>query len=63
MKATCPNEPEHNVFFTTAHVVEEWKVDREGNFIMVCGTLETVHGPHPDNVWECAICGCHAEVE
>ena len=33
MKATCPNDPNHNRFLTTAHVMEEWKVDSEGNFI------------------------------
>ena len=64
-RRVCPNNPNHNTFITTAHVVEEWVVDEHGNFIEHCGegALETAHGPSHDNVWECASCGCAATKE
>ena len=63
MKATCTQSPDHNVFYTTAHVVEEWKVDREGNFLSLNETVEVTHKPNRFNKWECAICGSLARVE
>lgn len=63
MKAICPNDPNHTEFETTAHVMELWKVDSEGNFIETLETLQTDHEPSPDNDWACAICGATAKVE
>lgn len=63
MKAHCPNSAEHDEFFTNAQVLEEWRVDRDGHFIEVIESLQTVHGPHRDNEWICAICGALAEVK
>jgi len=63
MKATCPANPKHNKFLTTAHVMEEWLVDAEGNWIETRQCLQTDHGPDPDNDWACAICGETAKVE
>lgn len=62
MKAICPNNPNHKKFVTSAHVVEEWVVDESGNFVEVLSTLETAHGPNPDNLWFCYECGTDAEV-
>ena len=57
MKATCPNNPEHNRFSTTAHVSQEWEVDRNGDFqseIVSC--LDITHYPNPQNLWICLDC-------
>ena len=63
MKATCPKNPEHKRFLTVAHVQEEWVVDEHGTFQEVRGTLDTVHGPNPGNIWCCNECGIEAKVE
>jgi len=62
MKARCPKSEEHGAFSTTAHVVEEWMVDEHGDFVEHIATLETTHGPDPDNTWTCMDCGAAAEV-
>lgn len=62
MKATCPNNPSHNRFSTIAHVMEEWEVDESGNFVAVIDSLQTDHGPDPDNIWCCLECGAEAKV-
>ena len=58
MKARCSENSTHNRFLTSAHVKEEWKVDRYGNWQETMGSIETVHDPDPYNIWTCAICGC-----
>ena len=63
MKATCPNDPAHDRFYTTAHVAQTWEVDREGNFVSDLSTDEVTHFPDPDNTWQCKICGADATVE
>lgn len=64
VKATCLKNKEHDEFYTTAHVMQEWRVDNEGNFIEVVeDCLQTTYGPNKDNTWLCAICGSVAEVK
>lgn len=63
MKATCPNDPEHKQFLTTAHLMQEWVVDEHGNFVEHSLDLETSHGPDSGNIWTCYTCGAQAEVE
>jgi len=63
MKAICPNSFKHDRFITTAHVVEEWVVDENGNWCETLNTLETVSDPNPGNLWTCAVCGAQAEVK
>ena len=64
MRATCTENPEHTQFVTTAHVMQEWIVDREGNFQGVSNeALETTHPPDPANIWTCSQCGAPAEVK
>jgi len=63
MKATCTKNRRHKKFHTSAHVMEEWLVDQEGNWIETVETLQTDHGPDADNTWTCAICGADAKVE
>lgn len=62
MTATCPNNPAHDQFLTTAHVMEEWVVDRAGNYLDTETCMETTHGPDPDNLWICKSCGAEAKV-
>jgi len=63
MRATCPKNPEHKRFSTVAHVMEEWEVDAEGNFVRVIESLQTDHGPDAGNTWACLECGAEAKVE
>lgn len=66
MKATCnhcKDNPNHRrKFCTIATVVEEWLVDENGNWVETVESLDTVNGPHSENVWTCADCGNQAEV-
>jgi succinate dehydrogenase/fumarate reductase-like Fe-S protein len=57
MKAVCPNNEKHNKFLASAHVVQTWEIDNEGNFLKEVSTDETTHSPNTDDVWTCAICG------
>lgn len=53
----CPNNCSAN-FITSAHVMQDWKVDPEGNFVeCIDGAVETTHGPDDGNIWTCAECG------
>ena len=46
------------LFYTTAHVMEEWLVDEHGNFIETSSNcLEVDTDPDDDNIWTCARCG------
>ena len=51
----------HMEFTTTAHVMQEWLVDKHGDFISaVADCLEVTHTPDDGNIWECAKCGFSA---
>lgn len=63
MKATCPENPDHKTFSTTAHVSQLWEVDENGDFISVIkDCLDISHRPDSGNIWECQTCGAEAEV-
>jgi hypothetical protein len=62
MRARCPKDSRHLRFLTTAHVMEEWKVDEHGNFLEKTETLQVDHGPDLGNLWTCAECGEEAIV-
>ncbi|MFY0516504.1 hypothetical protein ACOMCU_01545 [Lysinibacillus sp. UGB7] len=63
MKAVCPKDKEHKLFITTAHVVQEWVVDENGDFNSVAKEcIETLHGPQMENSWTCKICGAEASL-
>lgn len=48
-------------FIVTSHVVQEWKVDGEGNFIECTDDcVEVTHSSDNDDVWSCANCGHNA---
>ena len=66
MKVTCPKNPKHKTFITTAHVMQEWIVNEHGEFNRVhrdgeC--LEVIITPDPEEVWTCYFCGAEAKVK
>lgn len=64
MKAICPNNETHKQFTTVAHVMQNWLVDDEGNWLeTVEDSIETSFGPNKDNIWTCATCGSEAIVK
>lgn len=63
MKATCPKNPKHKKFVTTAHEVHDWVVDESGDFIKDLGCTEVAHKPDSGNYWTCDICGSEAKIE
>lgn len=63
MRARCPKSPDHKRFLTTAHVVEDWVVDENGDFLEKADeAIEVSAPPHPQNTWTCQECGAEAEV-
>lgn len=64
LKAICPKDENHNEFITVAHVMQDWKVDSEGNWLdTIDESVEVSFKPNPDNIWTCAICGTEANVK
>lgn len=59
----CPNGCPNATFITAAHVMQDWEVDAEGEFLKTvdeCAQID--HGPHNDNIWACSRCGAEAEM-
>lgn len=70
LKITCPKNPKHNRFETTAHVMQIWAVDNDGEFVRCLDDcLEVDQGPEKGNCFTCIckvkgeICGANAIVE
>lgn len=62
MKVTCPNNPKHKRFCTTAHVMQDWIVDNDGLWVRTLDeSVQTVHGPTKGNSFTCMAKGCGAE--
>lgn len=56
-KKVCPNGCNKG-FSTTAHVMQQWKVDERGNYKDVLqDCLEVTHKPDFESVWKCIECG------
>lgn len=50
-------------FYTVAHIVQEWRVDADGDFIAVGSEcLEVTADPDDGNIWECGTCGMEGEL-
>ena len=63
MKRICP-KCGNNTFITTAHVMQDWIVDAEGNYLETSNNCVQVdHEPDPDNIWSCSRCGAEAVEE
>ena len=60
-KHICPNCGGKK-FFTTAHAVQRWLVDEDGNFIEDKGMNIVVEEPDDENTWICAACGKEGQV-
>jgi len=55
----CGNE----TFYTSAHVVQEWLVDKNGEYLETSeDCLEVAADPDDDNIWTCAKCGAEAVI-
>lgn len=51
-------------FETTAHVMQSWTVDADGDFLSVRDDcLQVTHEPDDGNIWTCVRCGAEAVVE
>ena len=49
-------------FYVTAHVAQDWLVDRHGNYLKTENECAyTIHKPDNDDMWMCADCGYHAD--
>lgn len=49
----CGNEE----FLVSAHVVQDWKVDKNGNFIEEINSCsEVTHEPDDEDLWTCTKC-------
>lgn len=56
----CPNLC-GEALTTTAHVMQDWQVDAEGEIMNVVNDcLEVTHGPDHGNIWTCDGCGAEA---
>ena len=59
----CPNCGSEE-FLVTAHVTQDWLVDKHGEFMQVENEcVEVTHQPKDDDIWQCADCGYNAEGE
>lgn len=63
MKIKCPVNPLHDRFMATAHVTEDWILDKDGHFVEVdkSYTSITTHYPTKKDVIICKICGSIAK--
>ena len=45
------------IFYVTAHVVQDWKVDANGDYIETMeDCIEVAHFPDDMDIWSCANC-------
>jgi hypothetical protein len=64
MKAVCPNDTNHKEFITVAHIMQDWKVDENGEWLeKIDPSVQTSYNPNSDNIWTCAACGVEAKVD
>ena len=53
----CGNE----TFYVTAHVTQDWKVDKDGEFMEVIeDCVDVMHFPDDWDMWTCTNCGHEA---
>ncbi|MCX5884317.1 MAG: hypothetical protein NT096_00130 [Proteobacteria bacterium] len=63
-KVTCPKSKRHKRFSVTAHVVQEWQVDGNGEFVKVLNDcIEVAHRPDREDYFTCITCGTKAHIE
>lgn len=60
MRRICP-KCGNNTFITSAHVMQDWEVDAEGNYLdTVNECVQIDQEPDQDNSWSCSRCGTEA---
>ena len=60
-KKRCPNCG-HEIFIVTAHVTQDWLVDRDGDFVECAQeAVEVTHKPDDGDIWTCRRCGYSEE--
>lgn len=60
MRRICP-KCGNNTFITSAHVMQDWEVEAEGNYLdTVNGCVQVDQDPDQDNSWSCSRCGTEA---
>ena len=57
MKITCLTDEDHNEFYVTVVVNQEWLVDKHGNFLEEGEFIGTINGPTSDKEYTCKECG------
>lgn len=51
----------NTTFNVGAHIVQEWLVDEDGDFIEVTDDcIEVTHSPDNEDLWTCTECGYEA---
>ena len=61
MNIVCTKNSKHKRFYTTAHIMQEWEVDEQGEFRKVTiDCMEVTHGADYGNIFTCAVCGADA---
>ena len=59
-KFVCPNAC-GATFVTTAHVMQDWEVTADGDYVStIQDCLEVTHKPNDGNIWTCKKCGAEA---
>ena len=44
-------------FYVTANIIQDWEVDKNGNFISVIDDVDVIRYPNDMDIWSCANCG------
>ena len=61
MKLTCPKSKRHKRFAASAHIVQDWQVDSDCDFVKVLeDCTDVIHSPDKDDVITCLTCGADA---
>ena len=43
-------------FYVTARIIQDWEVDKHGNFVCVIDDIDVIHYPDDADTWTCANC-------
>lgn len=57
-KVTCPKSTRHKHFSVTAHITQEWQVNKNGEYVKVLqDCAEITHRPDRNDLFICMTCG------
>lgn len=58
----CPESENHHLFFGTAHITQDWVIDKNNHFKEAVNTCtEVLHAPDKQDLVTCKICGKEAQ--